>query len=172
MNLTTRDSDSECSTRTQDTIEFQIVELQESRPIESLNPSIISLLQPPFTPTKIPKETRTIYMENIDKQNPMTMFPTGNQPPEPLAVISKEIKMNTPTPFTGDKAKLNNFLMEVKMYMWMNSSVYDMHEKKILFMLSFMKDGTAGPWKQSFWNSIDFDNAQDLGSWRDFKRAL
>ena len=117
-------------------------------------------------------------MENIDKQNliadqnPMAMFSTGNQPPEPLAVTPKEIKMNTPTLFTGDRAKLDDFLMEVEMYMWMNSSVYDTHEKKILFMLSFMKGGMAGPWKQSFWNSIDFDNAEHLGFWKDFKRAL
>ena len=136
-----------------------------------------SLLLPPTSPTKIPK-TRTIMMENIDEQNieqeqnPVAMFPAGNQPPKPLVVTPKEIKMNTLTPFTGDRAKLDNFLMEVEMYMWMNSSVYDTNEKKILFALSFMKDGMAGPWKQSFWNSIDFDNAQHLGSWKDFKRAL
>ena len=144
------DSDSESSTRTQETTESQVLGLQEPRPIGSLNLSIISLLLPPASPTEIP-ETRTIMMENIDKQNleqeqnPVAMFPTGNQPPKPPVVTLKEIKMNTLTPFTGDRAKLDDFLMEVKMYMWMNSGVYDMHEKKILFVLSFMKDGTAGP---------------------------
>ena len=109
-------------------------------------------------------------MENINEQNlkqeqnPMARFSTGNQPPEPPVIVLKEIKMNTLTPFTGDRMKLDDFLMEVKMYMQMNSSVYDTHKKKNLFALSFMKDGMAGPWKQSFWNSIDFDNAQDLGS--------
>jgi len=62
----------------------------------------------------------------------------------------KEIKMNTPTLFSGEQKKLNNFLLEVEMYQMMNSKVYDTDQKKIIFALSFMKEGVAKMWKQSW----------------------
>ena len=52
----------------------------------------------------------------------------------------KEIKMNPPTPFTGERKKLDNFLLEIEIYLKMNDSVYDTDEKKIMFALSYMKE--------------------------------
>ena len=52
----------------------------------------------------------------------------------------KEIKINTLTPFSEERKKLNNFLLEVEMYQMMNNRVYDTNRKKIIFALSFMKD--------------------------------
>ena len=55
----------------------------------------------------------------------------------------KEIKMNTLTPFSGEQKKLDNFLLKVEMYQMMNDRVYNTDRKKIIFALSFMKDGVA-----------------------------
>ena len=67
------------------------------------------------------------------------------------AVLNKEIKMNTLTPFTGKREKLEEFLIELKMYLAMNAELYNTDQWKIIFALSFMKEGMAGSWKQSFW---------------------
>jgi hypothetical protein len=82
----------------------------------------------------------------------------------------KEIKMNTPTPFSGERKKLDTFLMEVEMYLAMNNDIYDTDKKKIIFTLSFMKDGTAGAWKQSYWTT--HANAAQIQSWDDFKQEI
>jgi len=58
--------------------------------------------------------------------------------------IQKEVKMDTPTPFTGDRKKLEEFLIETNMYRTMNEDTYNNNNRQIIFTLSFMKDGTAG----------------------------
>ena len=95
--------------------------------------------------------------------------PPQQAPPVPMPSF-KEIKMNTLTPFAGDRMKLDNFLMEVEMYMKINNEIYNTNTKKIIFTLSYMKEGTAGPWKHSYWsNTITTNN---MGSWGLFKRVL
>ena len=79
----------------------------------------------------------------------------------------KEIKMNTLTFFSGEQKKLDNFLLEVEMYQMMNK-IYDTDWKKIIFALSFMKDGVAEMWKQSWWKQHTADNAI-FGIWKEFK---
>ena len=98
---------------------------------------------------------------------PPSSLPTPPpQPPAPMPSF-KEIKMNTPTPFTGDRMKLNNFLMEVEMYLKINKEIYNTDTKKIIFTLSYMKKGTAGPWKHSYWSNAIATN--NMGSWNLFK---
>ena len=38
---------------------------------------------------------------------------------------NKEIKMNTPTPFTGKREKIEEFLIELEMYLAMNADIYN-----------------------------------------------
>jgi len=83
----------------------------------------------------------------------------------------KEIKMNTPTPFSGERKKLDNFLLEVEIYQMMNDRVYDTDQKKIIFALSFIKDGVAEMWKQSWWKQHTAENAT-FGTWEEFKNTL
>jgi len=84
--------------------------------------------------------------------------------------MSKEIKLNPPTPFSGDRRKLDDFLIETEMYLAINRDIYDSDRKKIIFTLSYMREGTAGPWKQMYWTT----NEAVLGttSWATFKAAL
>ena len=102
---------------------------------------------------------------------PPSSLPTPPPPPAPVPMPSfKEIKMNAPTPFTGDRMKLNDFLMEVEMYMKINEEIYNTDMKKIIFTLSYMKEGMAGPWKHSYWSNTIATN--NMGSWDYFKRVL
>jgi len=86
------------------------------------------------------------------------------------AVQNKEIKMNTLTLFTGKREKLKEFLIELEMYLAMNADIYNADQQKIIFALSFMKEGTAGSWKQSYWKQIQ--EQTQLWDWTVFKNTL
>jgi len=86
------------------------------------------------------------------------------------AVQNKEIKMNTPTPFTGKREKLKEFLIELEMYLAMNTDIYNTDQRKIIFALLFIKEGTAGSWKQSYWKQTQ-EQTQPW-DWTIFKNAL
>ena len=86
------------------------------------------------------------------------------------AVLNKEIKMNMPTPFTGKREKLEEFLIELEMYLVMNANIYNTDQWKIIFALLFMKEGTAGLWKQSYWKQTQ--EQMQLWDWMVFKNAL
>ena len=111
-------------------------------------------------------------MEHI---KPEQVPPPPAPPANPVQLITvnatqKEVKMNTLTPFTGDRKKLEEFLIETDMYLTMNEDTYNNDNRQIIFTLSFMKDGTAGSWKQLFWTQARENN--NLGTWDEFKRAL
>lgn len=78
--------------------------------------------------------------------------------------------MNVPTPFTGKREKLDEFLMEVEMYHDMNPEIYNTDMRKIIFTLSYMRDGTAGPWKNSYWMTTKAQEQRP--TWEGFKTAL
>src|SRR6202023_3351029 len=50
---------------------------------------------------------------------------------------AKEIKLNPPTPFNGERKNLDQFLLESEMYLRMNAKVYGTDDKKIMFSLSY-----------------------------------
>jgi hypothetical protein len=86
---------------------------------------------------------------------------------------NKETRLSPPTPFNGDRKKLNTFLLEGAIYLTMNKKVYDDDNKKVLFMLSYMKEGMAGHWKESFVHKYT-NAAQELvtPSYNDFLLEL
>lgn len=62
----------------------------------------------------------------------------------------KEIGINKPTPFTGDRKKISTFIQEVKIYLAINKGVYDTDDTKIAFILSYLTDKEALQWKELF----------------------
>ena len=62
----------------------------------------------------------------------------------------REKNINKPTPFTGDRKKVETFIQECKMYLWINRYIYEDDEDKIAFVLSFMNEKEALCWKQTF----------------------
>src|SRR5271168_683016 len=67
-----------------------------------------------------------------------------------MVETAKEIRIGLPTPFDGTRENLQAFLQECGMYFDLNSNVYDTETKRVIFMLSYMKGGTAQAWKESF----------------------
>ena len=154
--------------------------------IQALAPTIMSLfpyeLIPIESETQIPitvtdmSQSGTLPpapgMEHVEpEQAPPSPAPPAN--PIPLITVNatqKEVKMNMLTPFTGDRKKLEEFLIKTDMYLTMNEDTYNNNSQQIIFALSFMKDGIAGSWKQSFWTQARENN--NLRTWDQFKRAL
>src|ERR1700677_1597579 len=63
---------------------------------------------------------------------------------------TKELRINPPTHFTGNRDDLNNFIQDCTLYLTLNRAVYETDKKKIIFMLSYMTEGTARAWKEAF----------------------
>jgi len=164
--------------------------------IQALAPTITSLLPYKLTPIEsyssiesiLESETQTPItvtdmsqsgilppapsMEHMEPEQapPPPASPANPTPPITVNATQKEVKMNMPTPFTGDRKRLEEFLIETDMYFTMNENTYNNDNQQIIFSLSFMKDGTAGSWKQSFWTQARENN--NLGTWDQFKRVL
>ena len=60
-----------------------------------------------------------------------------------------ERKIRQPPDFTGDRLEASNFLNTCRTYLRINKNAYTTDEDKIIFVLSFMEGGTAGPWKNA-----------------------
>ena len=58
------------------------------------------------------------------------------------------------------------------MYIQINNEIYDSDKKKIIFALSYMKEGTAALWKQNFWATEKLDDRTAPWTWKRFKDTL
>jgi hypothetical protein len=73
-------------------------------------------------------------------------------------------KLNTPTPFSGKREDLREFLQEVKIYLLANADVYLMDLDKLLFVISYMNEGDANSWKEIFFDTPEQTAAQTVGA--------
>src|ERR1700678_1032554 len=80
----------------------------------------------------------------------------------------KELRINPPTHFTGNRNDLDNFIQDCTLYLTLNRAVYETDEKKIIFMLSYMTEGTARAWKEAFVRDIINSPINDFGSLKQF----
>ena len=62
-------------------------------------------------------------------------------------ITPKEIWINTPKTFNGDRNNLNKFIQSCSVYLDLNAKIFNSNKKKILFILSYMTEGTAEAWK-------------------------
>jgi len=53
-------------------------------------------------------------------------------------------------------------------YLSLNDKSYNTDQKKIIYVLSFMNEGTAKTWKEAFLDSVFSDVNQDYGKFNDF----
>src|SRR5258707_13250331 len=98
-------------------------------------------------------------------QSPPPPQPSTAQPP-PL----KPPKVSAPSPFSGAQDDLDCFKAECSLYLSMRHSEFPDKHSNILFILSYMKGGSAGPWATQKINSILFD-AQEV-MWAGFVEEL
>ena len=81
---------------------------------------------------------------------------------------TKELRINPLTHFTGNREDLENFLQDCTLYLTLNRAVYEIDEKQIIFMLSYMTEGTARAWKEAFVRDVINSQANDFGSLKQF----
>jgi Ty3 transposon capsid-like protein/Zinc knuckle len=77
---------------------------------------------------------------------------SSNIGPEPTTMTMnfREIPINKPTPFTGDRTKIRGFLQQCLGYLQLNRPIYMTDEAKIAFVLSFLTDGEALKWRETY----------------------
>ncbi|ESK87493.1 hypothetical protein Moror_11579 [Moniliophthora roreri MCA 2997] len=61
----------------------------------------------------------------------------------------KENKVAVPNSYDGSPAKASTFLTEVDLYLMANETLYPNDKDKILFTLSYMKEGQAANWMKA-----------------------
>jgi Retrotransposon gag protein len=87
----------------------------------------------------------------------------------PPTQSTHEAKGADPEPFSGDQ-KTESFLCSVQLNISLQPRGYPMELHKILYMLSWMKDGTAGAWAESL--STSFLNPETHNPYETFKDFL
>src|SRR6266446_8281120 len=86
---------------------------------------------------------------------PAPAQPSAAPPPPP-----KPPKVSAPSPFSGAQDDLDHFKAECSLYLSMRHSEFPDERSNALFILSYMKGGSAGPWATQKINSILFDTQE------------
>jgi Ty3 transposon capsid-like protein len=63
---------------------------------------------------------------------------------------TKELNLNKPEAFNGNRDGFKKFLQNVEVYMDVNHETYNNNLRKIVFVLSFMATGSAATWRTQF----------------------
>jgi Ty3 transposon capsid-like protein len=96
---------------------------------------------------------------------------------QPISNGSKELNLNKPDTFDGDREGFKKFLQDIKVYMDINHETYNNNLRKIAFVLFFMMTGSAATWKAQFvdeaYNKPARANPNDrLGMYTTFRKEL
>ena len=86
----------------------------------------------------------------------------------------KEYGLNWLTPFMGDWTKIENFIQEcdIHVYLAINEAIYDNEPAKVAFVLSFMTDKEALKWKEQYIWSITQNNRITFPTYTAFMTKL
>src|SRR5260370_1029518 len=94
--------------------------------------------------------------------------PQPSAPPPPL----KPPKVSTPSPFSGAQDDLDHFKAKCSLYLSMRQSEFLDECSNILFILPYMKGGSAGPWATQKINSILYPANTEEVTWAGFISEL
>ena len=72
---------------------------------------------------------------------------------EMAAPAAKELSLNKPTPFNGNPATLEQFIMDCEMYLDVNQRVYDDNTKQVGFYMALLNEGSAATWKMQYYKA-------------------
>src|SRR5258707_15878032 len=96
-------------------------------------------------------------------------------PPQPSTApvpTPKPPKVATPTLFSSAQDDLDRFKAECSLYLSMRHSEFPDEHSNVLFILSYMKGGTAGPWATQKINSILYPADAEEVTWAGFVSEL
>src|SRR5258705_10851879 len=100
-------------------------------------------------------------------QSPPPPQPSTAPPPPP-----KPPKVSTPSPFSGVQDNLDCFKAKYPLYLSMRQSEFLDECSNVLFVLSYMKGGSAGPWATQKINSILYPANPEEVTWAGFISEL
>src|SRR5258707_7108541 len=99
-------------------------------------------------------------------QAQLTCHSQSPPPPQPSAVPPpppNPPKVSAPSPFSGAQEDLDHFKAKCSLYLSMRQSKFPDKCSNILFILLYMKGGSAGPWATQKINSILYPaNMEDV----------
>src|SRR5258708_38329116 len=96
-------------------------------------------------------------------QSPPPPQPSTAHPPPP-----KPPKVSAPSPFSGAQDNLDCFKAKCSLYLSMRQSKFLDECSNILFVLLYMKGGSAGPWATQKINSILYPANMEEVTWAEF----
>ena len=94
--------------------------------------------------------------------------PPVKPPSKEETMSNKELRINPPKVFDGNQDNFIPFVQDARVYLSLNDKSYNTNQKKIIYVLSFINEGTAKTWKEAFLDSIFSDKNQDYGKFTDF----
>src|SRR5258708_39954679 len=100
-------------------------------------------------------------------QSPPPPQPSAAPPPPP-----KPPKVSAPSPFSGVQDDLDHFKAECSLYLSMRQSKFPDKCSNVLFVLLYMKGGSAGPWAMQKINSILYPANPEEVTWAGFISEL
>src|SRR5258705_11253497 len=98
---------------------------------------------------------------------PAPAQPSAVPPPPP-----KPPKVSAPSPFSGAQEDLDHFKAKCSLYLSMRQSKFPDKCSNILFILLYMKGGSAGPWATQKINSILYPANMEEVTWAGFVSEL
>ena len=84
----------------------------------------------------------------------------------------KELAINKPKTFNGDRSKFKQFMQSMDLYLTINKHIYQNNNQKIAFVLSYMMEKEAAAWKEQIINQYTHGNYLVFPSWVLFKKIL
>ena len=71
-------------------------------------------------------------------------------PAAPVAPQTREIRLNPPTIFRGDRSKFKHFKQAVLLYLGLNQHIFQTNKQKIGFVLSYLAEKKAAQWREDW----------------------
>src|SRR5258706_1504327 len=100
-------------------------------------------------------------------RSPPPPQPSAAPPPPP-----KPPKVSTPSPFSGVQDDLDCFKAKCSLYLSMRQSEFLDKHSNVLFILSYMKVGSTGPWATQKINTILYPANTEEVTWAGFVLEL
>ncbi|KAF8344182.1 uncharacterized protein EI90DRAFT_3114910 [Cantharellus anzutake] len=104
-------------------------------------------------------DTAMSTQEQIQQLFQALLTAQATQAGQALPPSPRPPKVATPSPFNGDRERLDDFLAQCRLYLSLHHTEYPDDQQQILFVLSHMKEGTAAPWASQKINAYLSSNA-------------
>ena len=87
-----------------------------------------------------------------------------------IATMQKpqELKLGQPPTFDGNPEKARGWFNNTQLYLLVNKDIYNDDDRKIAFVLSFMREGSAALWALTETEAAFKRNPPSFGTWQDF----